>query len=191
MTVFELESGLVEFIAQNTSELRFRSSEQTLEEIPPQVWSGFIPRDEVGSVIPGEISVYPAIIVNAQTGVQQIEKEVVTVNIVVGCFDAELDQQGYRDCCNLVQRLKDRFREIDIISEMFSLSKESFLLNWQMNKRYGGSGTNSFPYFFAEMQVNFDLPVDMTQFDITKMDGDIMLGRYNELPIPSPHVEHY
>jgi hypothetical protein len=181
MTVFELESALVEFIAQNTSELRFRSNDQTVAVIPPQVYSGFIPRDEVGAVIPGEITVYPAIIVSAQSGVQQVDYEVVTVHIAIGCFDDTRDQQGYRDCCNLVQRLKDRLREIDIIGGTFMVSKESLLLNWQLAKQ----SANTFPYFFAEMQVNFELPVMMTQFDLTTGDGDTTVGRYNELPIPS------
>jgi hypothetical protein len=118
---------------------------------------------------------------------------VVTVNILIGCFDDSLDQQGYRDCCNVVQRLKDRFREIDILSDGgFALSKESFLLNWQMNKRYGGGGApNGYPYFFAEMQVNFDLPVMSSQFDLGIWDGDVTPGRHNELPIPTPPpLEH-
>lgn len=185
MTVFELESALVEFIAQNTSELRFRSNEQTSATVSPKVYSGYVPRDEVGSLIPGEITVFPVIIVSAQSGEQRIEKEIVTVNFVIGCYDAELDQQGYRDCCNLTQRLKDRFREIDIIAETFVVSKESLLLNWQLNKRSASNNYNNYPYFFAEMQINFELPVAMTQFDITAMDGDIMLGRYNEYPIPT------
>lgn len=190
MTVFELESALVEFIAGNTSELRFRSNEQTVTMTEPRVYSGFIPRDEVGAIIPGEITVYPAIIVNAQLGSQLINgPEVVTVNIIVGCFDDGLDQQGYRDCCNLVQRLKDRFREVDIINDAFSVSKEHFLLSWQLNKRAGSS--NGYPYFFAEMQVNFDLPVMMTQFDLGIADGDVTPGRYNEVPIPTePPLEH-
>jgi hypothetical protein len=192
MTVFELESALVEFIAANTAELRYRSNEQTDEMIAPRVYSGFIPRDEVGSIIPGEITVYPAIIVNAQAGVQSVDGEVVTISIIIGCFDAELDQQGYRDCCNLVQRLKDRFREVDIIDESFSISKEHFLLNWQLNRRSSAVGSNnSYPYFFAEMQINFDLPVMMTQFDLGIADGDVTPGRYNETPVPTPPpLEH-
>jgi hypothetical protein len=153
---------------------------------------GFIPRDEVGAIVPGDITVFPAIIVNAQAGVQQIEREVVTVSIIIGCFDDKLDQQGYRDCCNVVQRLKDRFREIDIIGDGgFALSRESFLLNWQMNKKYSLGGANAYPYFFAEMQVNFDLPVMSSQFDMGIWDGDVTPGRYNQLPIPTPPpLEH-
>ena len=192
MTVFELESALVEFIAMNTSELRYRSNEQTLEVIPPQVYSGYVPRDEVGAIIAGDITIYPAIIVSAQNGVQDLDCETVTVNITIGCFDAELDQQGYRDCCNLIQRLKDRFREVDIVRERFALSKERFLLSWQMNKRYGGTGgANSYPYFFAEMQINFEIDIMETQFTVGIWDGDVTPGRYNETPIPTtPPLEH-
>lgn len=179
MTVFELESALVEFIEANTSELRYRSNEQTDDEVAPQVRSGFIPRDEVGAIIPGDITVYPAVIVNAQSGAQSSadDAELVTVNILIGIFDDGLNQQGYRDCCNLLQRIKDRIREVDIIRERFPWRPP---LNWQLNKKYGGPGTNSYPYFFAELQVNFALPAMTSQFDTTAGDGDVEIGRYNE-----------
>jgi hypothetical protein len=153
MTVFELESALVEFVAQNTSEMRFRSNEQTHEEIPPQVYSGFIPRDEVGSVIPGEIAVYPAIIISATSGAQasKAEAEAVTVAMVVGCFDPNLDQQGYRDCVNILQRLRDRLREVDIIRERFPVR---FPITWHINRRGSGPADNSYPYFFAELEAH-------------------------------------
>ena len=190
MTVFELETALCEFVEGNTAELRFRSNEQSETMTAPRVYSGYIPRDEVGAIIPGEITTYPAIIVNAQTGVQSLDCEVVTVNLIIGCFDDGLDQQGYRDVCNIIQRLKDRFREADIIHEAFALSKENFLLSWQINRR-GGAGMNSYPYFFAEMQVNFELPVMSTQFDLGTWDGDKTPGRYNATPIPTePPLEH-
>jgi hypothetical protein len=192
MTVFELESALVEFIQGNLSDLRFPSNEQTAAMIVPRVYTGYIPRDEVGAIIPGEITVYPAVIVSAQSGAQQLDKEVVTVSITIGCFDAGLEQQGYRDCCDIVQRLKDRLREADIIRERFALSKEQFLLSWQMNPKINGvAAVNSFPYFFADMQVNFELPVKMTQFDVGAWDGDETPGRLNEVPVPSiPPLAH-
>lgn len=185
MTVFSLEDALVEFCAQNTSELRFRSNEQTDVTVAPAVRSGYIPRDMVGGIIPGDITVYPAIIVSAQQGAQAApdEGETVTVNILIGCFDDGLDQQGYRDCCNLLQRLKDRFREVDIIREQFPLR---YPLTWKINPHYGGAGgTNSFPYFFGELQLHFELPPMMTQFDVDPGTGDTVRGRYNEDLIPA------
>lgn len=186
MTVFELESALVEFIAQNTEELRYRSNEQTYEQVPPAVWSGFIPRDEVGAVVPGEITTYPAIIVNARQGEQSNYDagERVTVYFLIGCFDDTLTQQGYRDCCNLLQRIKDRIREVDLIRERFPWRPP---LRWQLNPR---SGVNSYPYFFAEMQCDFELPAMTSQYDDTPYEGDRMPGRYNEVS-GWEHVEHH
>jgi hypothetical protein len=136
-------------------------------------------------VIPGEIAVFPAIIISAQHGNIESKSvgEIVTVNIIIGCFDDTLNQQGYRDCCNLLQRLKDRFGEIDFIRETFAIR---YPISWQLNKKIGNTAVNnSYPYFFGEMQINFELPTMDTQFDVTKFDGDIMLGRYNEFPIPT------
>src|SRR6267142_613510 len=70
MSIFELEEAICEFVTQNTSELRFRSNEQTLETAPPRVYSGYVPRDEVGAILAGDISTYPAIIVSSQAGNQ-------------------------------------------------------------------------------------------------------------------------
>lgn len=187
MTVFELEDALVEFVEQNTYEYRFRSNEQTDEMVAPRVYTGFIPRDEVGSIIPGEITVYPAIIINARRGEQSTESELVTVEIMIGAFDDTLDQQGFRDITNLVQRLKDRFREIDIIRERFPVRMP---LKWEINRKLGAGGLdNSYPYYFGEMQVIFELPVMMTQYDATKQMGDVDPGRYNEFPIPTPYEQ--
>ena len=157
MTIFELEEALVEFITQNTSELRFRSNEQTFGAVPPRVYSGYVPRDEVGAILAGDITTYPAIIVSAQAG-NQTELDGyddVTVTIIIGCYDHALDQQGYRDCVNIVQRLKDRFCEVNIIRERFPVYPP---ITWRLNPRGAGGAMNSYPYFFAEMSVAFGLP---------------------------------
>lgn len=181
MTITYLEDALVEFVAQNTAEMRFPSNEQTDEMVEPRVWSGFIPRDEVGAVIPSDITTYPAIIISAQQGVQESDHELITVVFVIGVFDANLDQQGYKDCINIVQRLKDRFREVDIIQERYMVDPP---IKWEISKR--DRGMDSYPYFFAEMQLQFKLFVPMSQFDITTGDGDVTPGRYNAVPIPAP-----
>jgi hypothetical protein len=183
MTIVELEDAVTEFVKANTSDFRFASNEDTTELVEPHVWSGFVPRDAVGEIAPGDISTYPAIIVHVNAGEMVIDQETTSINIMVGCFDANRDQQGYRDCCNVVQRLKDRFREVDIIRERFIWAPP---LTWTINRRIGNEGMNAFPYFFADMTVHFLLPVMMTQYDVTAVDGDVTPGRYNITPIPTP-----
>jgi hypothetical protein len=183
VTISELEDAVTEFVKANTSDFRFASNEETTELVEPHVWSGFIPRDAVGEIAPGDISTYPAIIVNVNAGEMVINQETTAINIIVGCYDANRDQQGYRDCANVVQRLKDRFREVDIIRERFIWTPP---LNWTINRRLGNEGMNAFPYFFADMTVHFLLPVMMTQYDVTAVDGDVTPGRYNSVPIPTP-----
>jgi hypothetical protein len=187
MTIFELEDALVEFITANTSEMRFRSNEQTTELAQPRVYSGYVPRDEVGAINAGDISTYPAIIVSAQGGTQEELDgfDSVTVTLTVGCFDDSLDQQGYRDCVNLVQRLKDRFCEAGIIRERFPLYAP---ITWRLNPRGGAGATNVYPYFFAEMTVGFGLPISENQFNVTTGDGDVTVGRYN-VPLLVPEAE--
>lgn len=185
MTVFELEDAVVEFCAQNTSDFRLRSNESTTELVSPSVWSGFVSRDEVGAVVPGDITAYPAVIVSAQSGTQDspTENEMVTVSIIVGCFDPELTQQGYRDCTNVVQRLKDRFREIDIIDERYPVRHP---IRWQITGR-SNTQTNGFPYYFGELSVAFEMiPAMSSQFEVDIGTGDTTPGRYNATPIPAP-----
>jgi hypothetical protein len=182
MTIYELEDATTEFVKANTSDFRFASNDETTALSEPRVWSGFVPRDEVGQIVPGDISTYPAIVINVHSGEMAIAQEVTSLSIIVCCFDANRDQQGYRDCVNVVQRLKDRFREVDIIRERFIWTPP---LSWSIN-RHLGTGVNAFPYFFADMTVHFLLPVMMTQYDVTAVDGDVTPGRYNSVPIPTP-----
>jgi hypothetical protein len=176
MSAPELEDALVEFIAMNTHELRYKSNNETDETVPPAVYAAFIPRNQVGEVIHGMITTYPAIIVRARQGTQTVDYEVITMEILIGVFDEGLDQQGSRDCLNLVQRIRDRIREQSIIRERYRLA---FPLNWQVNKRAGGEGYNSFPYYFAEMQIDFHDTVMGSQYEATTMTPDISPGKYN------------
>jgi hypothetical protein len=179
MTVPELEDALVEFIAMNTHELRYRSNADSGEPIAPHVYTTFIPRNQVGEIIPGEITTYPAIIVRARQGVQATEYERVTVELLIGVFDDSLNQQGSRDCLQLIERIKQRLREQSIVRSRFPIRMP---LNWQINKRASAGPTgeyNSFPYFFGEMQIDFELPVPTSQYDVDRMTPDVMEGRFN------------
>src|SRR5215831_12955810 len=155
MTVTELELALVEFVQHNTFELRYKSNEQSPDKLAPQVYRGYVRRDQVGAIMPGDITVYPAVIVRAKSGVSDFQQEMVTVELIIGIFDDTLDQQGYVDCLELTQRLKDRFMEQSVVRQRFGLRMP---LNWQLHKHYD-THQNSYPYFFGEMQVMFRLPV--------------------------------
>lgn len=187
MTAPDLEDALVEFIAMNTSELRYRSNNETRRMVAPTVYAAFVPRNTVGEVIPGEITVYPAVIVRAKSGVQALTYERVTVEILIGVWDDNLDQQGSRDVLQLVERIKQRIRETDIIRQRFRVKMP---LNWQVNKRAGSGPTgdyNSYPYYFAEMQVDFELPVPDGQYKPATWMGDEIEGRY-DVSSPDPEL---
>lgn len=186
MSAPELEDALVEFLAMNTHELRFKSNNETDEPVSPSVYAAFIPRNQVGEVIPGMITTYPAIVVRVRQGIQTVDYEVLTVEILIGIFDESLDQQGSRNCLNLVQRVKDRIREQSIIRERYRLS---FPLNWQINKRVTSGDYNNFPYYFAEMQIDFQDTVMGSQYEPDSSTGDVLPGRFN-VPMINPEVEH-
>lgn len=184
-----MEDSLVEFIAQNTHELRYRSNDESGEPVPPQVYTAWIPRNQVGEIIPGEITTYPAIIVRAKQGVQATDYERVTVELLIGTFDSALDQQGSRDCLQLIERIKQRIRQQNIVRQRFPIRMP---LNWQVNKRGSeGAGMNSFPYFFGEMQIDFELPVAASQYDATKVTPDVMQGPFDVPYIPLEKGEEF
>ncbi len=200
MTIFELEDALVEFFEAQTSDMVYMSSNEETPGLmmPPQIRSGFVPRNEAGEIIPGEITDYPSIIVSIREGEQRDlpgshldsgwNVEIVTVEALIGTFDANRDQQGYKDCINIVQRLKDRVREYDFIRQRFPVRLP---IRYLLNRKYvGQGGMNSFPYFFAEMYFTFAVPVMDTQYDATKMSGQEGEGIYDQYPIPSgPYVD--
>lgn len=188
MSAPELEDALVEFIAMNTHELRYKSNNETEETVPPAVFTAFIPRNQVGEVIPGMITTYPAVVVRAKQGVLTNDHETITIEILIGVFDEELDQQGSRYCLNLVQRIKDRIKEQSLIRERYRLD---FPLNWQVNKRAAKGGDyTSFPYYFAEMQIDFHDSTMASQYEVDTHTPDVSPGKYN-VPAFIPEVEHY
>ena len=204
MTLFELLDAFTEFVEMQTSDMRYMySNEETTTpnlRIAPQVRSGFIPRNEAGEIIPGDQTSYPSIIVSIREGEQRdlpgshIDSgwnvEMVVVECLVGTFDANRDQQGYRDCMNIVQRLKERVRIQDFIRQRYAIRMP---IRYLLNRKYvGQGGMNSFPYFFAEMYFTFAMEVADTQYDATRMSGQEGQGVFDQYPIPSgPYVEHY
>jgi hypothetical protein len=190
MNVFELEDALVEFIEQNTSELkRFHYSErQPLRDnvIVPNVFAGFVPRNQVGEIDPTGIKRYPAIIINARKGGPPTngdspwECEFVYVSVIVGTFDDNKEQQGYRDCQLLVQRINDRVREQSIIRQRFQIQMP---LIWEINRTYT-SGQNAFPYWFGDLTLIFRMPVMTSQFAPNAYTGDTLGGMYDERATP-------
>lgn len=190
MTAAELDTILVEFIEMNTSELRYRSNEMAVGTSAPQVYSGFIPRNQVGEVIPGEIGFYPAIIVKTKLGVQSMEYEKVTVEIIIACFDDSLDQQGYRDVMQLIERVKQRLREQSIVRRKLPVRLP---LNWQISQRSKGMGAptsyNEFPYFFGEIQVDFQFPVPESQYVFDNMTPESGGGRFDVPMLPEVNNE--
>ena len=202
MTLYELLDAFTEFVEMQTSDMRYMTSNEETPNlrIAPQVRSGFIPRNEAGDIIPGEEHTYPSIIITIREGEQRdlpgshIDSgwnvEMVVVEALIGTFDANRDQQGYRDCMNIVQRLKERVRIQDFIRQRYAIRMP---IRYLLNRKYvGQGGMNSFPYFFAEMYFTFAMEVGDTQYDATRMSPQDGSGIFDQYPIPSgPYVEHY
>lgn len=189
MSAPELEDALVEFLAMNTHELRYLSNNETDEKVPPHVYCAFVPRNQVGEVIPGMITVYPAIIVRAKLGIQEIDFETIQMEILVGIYDGGLNEQGNRDCLNLITRIMNRIREQSIIRNRYRLG---FPMNWQLNVRASSGQDNysTFPYYFAEIHIPFKDTVPGSQYETTTMSPDSSIGRFN-VPSFAPEVEPY
>lgn len=186
MTANELDDYLVEFIGRNTYELRYRSNEMTDAMVAPQVYAAFIPRNQVGEIIAGEITAYPAVIVRTKSGVESQEYEKVTVELLICIFDDTIKpQQGYKDVIQLIYRIKSRLKEQGILRTKFPLRLP---VNWQVNQRSKSMGSptsyNEFPYYFGEMQMDFEVRLPTSQYEATTMTPDVAQGRYDTSMIP-------
>jgi hypothetical protein len=194
MTVPDLEDALVEFIAANTYELRYYSNQEARVKMAPLVYCAFIPRDTVGDIVVGEVTKYPSIIVRAKSGVQSREYggyELVTVELLIGVFDDTLNQQGSRDCLQIIERIKQRVVESSVIRQRFPLRLP---LNWQINKKQssGPAGDyNAYPYYFGEMQLLFHMPLPSNQYEATFMSSDGSMGRLDVPAVLTPKPEPY
>ncbi len=169
--------------------MRFRSNVETEEMVAPHVYAAFIPRNTIGEVEPGMITTYPAVVVRVKQGVQATEYERLTVELLIGVWDDSLDQQGSRDCLNLVTRIKNRLRESDIIRQRYPIRMP---LNWQINKRAASGPTgdyNSYPYYFAEMQIDFEISTRANQFEATTMSTDSGQGMLETWRVPTEEYE--
>lgn len=93
----------------------------------------------------------PYIIVRLSKGSDSGAKDsfnTVNLVIIIGVYDGELDQQGYRDAMNIIQKIYERFQKNPNLNGKAVYSGE---FSWAMQE------DGYFPYFFAACSLQFQI----------------------------------
>lgn len=98
-----------------------------------------------------EKSYFPYVIVKLDSGNipdTSSAHEVKTI-IVIGLYDNNLNNQGYRDILHIINMIYERFAENPCLCKKY-IAKEPF--NWALQDE------ETHPYFFGGIELSFDIP---------------------------------
>lgn len=146
MTPLEMQDELVSELKEMFKDSRLKSPCGDI--VPIKVYPQDIPVAESDD----DEDPIPYIIVRLSKGTDSGAKDsfnTVSLVIIIGVYDSELDQQGYRDAMNIVQRIYERFHINPNLNGKAVYSGE---FSWAMQE------DGYYPYFFAACSLNFYIP---------------------------------
>lgn len=117
------------------------------KRVPLNVYQHALPINETDDD-PGRI---PYLIVRLNTGKDDGSGDsfnTVKMVIIVGIWDDSLDQQGYRDVMNIIQKIYERFHKSPNLNGVAAYSGE---FNWLLQE------DDYNPYFFGACTLNFHI----------------------------------
>ncbi len=90
----------------------------------------------------------PYIIVRVEDGkIDTIEgDQTIEVYLLIGVYDDDLNNQGYKDVLNIIQKIYERFSKNPILSRMYECVMP---IEWAMQEE------ESYPYYVGGMSLNF------------------------------------
>lgn len=98
---------------------------------------------------------FPYIVVRAADGgkISPNSSETVRVGFVIGIFDESLNNQGYKDVFNIIDRIRQRFEKNPILCKRYCrLHSEQYPIHWTT------SDEDTHPYFFGGVEMTFAIP---------------------------------
>lgn len=146
MTPLELQDELVSELQRIFKDFRLKTLGG--DRVPIKVFPQDIPVLETDE----DEGPIPYIIVRLNTGSDPGAKDSnnsVKLVIIIGVYDSDADQQGYRDAMNIVQKIYERFHKDPNLNGKAVYSGE---FNWAMQE------DGYYPYFFAACSVVFHIP---------------------------------
>ncbi|WNF36410.1 hypothetical protein RJD24_18610 [Bacillaceae bacterium IKA-2] len=149
MTPLELQNALKKRIEKVVKGFKLNSSKTLQKEI--LVFEQHLPTKAKSQSRNPETELYPCIIVYLDEGeipdINSINQ--VKVFLVIGVYDDEFDNQGYRDAMNVVEKIIQDLERAPVIEKRFEMKHP---LKWKYNDEDQG------PYYFAWIETNFEIP---------------------------------
>lgn len=149
MTTLELQEALKNRVELDLSGMRLKSSEGL--EKPIQVFEQHLPAKVKSTSRNPESTLYPCVIVYMDEGeratndAQPLEK----VFFVIGVYDEQSDNQGYRDAMSIKEKLVASFEKKPWLNNRFEMQHP---LKWKYNDEDTG------PYYFVWIEAYFQMP---------------------------------
>ncbi|AYP68500.1 hypothetical protein EalM137_00050 [Exiguobacterium phage vB_EalM-137] len=96
-------------------------------------------------------SPYPMVVISLTDGGKEKREDpnVTNVVFVVGTYDEDEQNQGYRDTVYILNRLHERFENAPLVGGMFELTGR---INWRLHEE------DLDPYFFGAMETQWAMP---------------------------------
>ncbi len=90
----------------------------------------------------------PYIVVRLETGTTESDNDpqTVTVTLLFGCFDDDVENNGHRTILGMIQRVQERFQKEPMLGHAFMFQHP---FAWAMQDE------ESFPYFFGAASMTF------------------------------------
>lgn len=99
-----------------------------------------------------ESTFYPCVVIHLQKGEisSSVDPQLVRVLFVVGVYDDEDSNQGYRDAMTIINRISENFLRHQYVDNKYMLQ---FPFEWEY------SDEENQPYFFAWLDTYWEVPV--------------------------------
>ncbi|MCM3567853.1 hypothetical protein [Neobacillus mesonae] len=144
MIPMDLQSGIKIRLEYEFSGKEFKSPNG--EMVPLNIFEQHLPLKE-----DGDISHYPYVIVQLNEGTQTDEtsSEGIKIMFIIGVFDSDSTNQGYREVTRIINRISSNFKRNPVVNGNFEMK---YPFKWTIYDE------DVSPYFFGGIETTWDTP---------------------------------
>lgn len=149
MVIETFVDDLVSELQDLFTEAKFKTIDDKLKTISVYKQALPIPSSEK------EPEPFPYIVVRTVDGGTTApgKAEVVRVLLMIGIYDDNIQNQGYSDLMNVIEKIKNHFEEFPLLKCKYNrLTSESYPLKWTLAEE------DTYPYYFAGIEMSFAMP---------------------------------
>lgn len=153
--LFQLQKDLADEIEGICSDMLFKDPGGTLENMrtfcqslpkrEQNVKIGDLMQEETGD----ERDPYPYCVVRAESGSVAMGGQKMTVILVIGIFNDDVQNNGHQELINVISRITERFVKDPVLKERYRLDLETGL-QWILDDE------DRFPYFLGGIEMTWE-----------------------------------